>query len=918
MAYDTPTLPQNAATKAETPFGESVGRYLLLAKLGRGGHGDVFAAYDPLLDRKVAVKLLHTRDGRPRPAILREARALARLSHPNVVTIHDVGLDDEPFLAMELLEGGDLSAWRSVARTPTERLATVLAVARGVAAAHAQGIVHGDIKPANILLAASGEVRVSDFGIARVLAGADDSHVDAGGPIGTPAYMSPEAADGRLIDERSDQFSFCVLAWEVLNGQHPRPVGTNPSQSSSKSRTLETDDGSESSVSLEGMSGRLASVLSKGLSERPEDRWPSMDALIAAIQDALPTRRRWFGPSAVIGVSVVGLVGWNASRVDPCHAAAEGGELHWTAARQAEIRDALRATDQPASERAWMLTKRTLDDYTETLASQRVETCRAARQNESPAVQQQRSCLERATYNVGAVTRRLSEADASVVHHAHALLTGLPSLDRCLEQEQLSLEAAPEEIADDVQAIRQQLIEARAESALGNTEQARSFLATASDAAALLDHAPLGVEVQLVEARLLRHEGKFEAAIELLDEALASSVAQRLWRSSFDAAAARSHASAQLGDAAAGKSHASITLGFARALGGDAKDLAVARTVSSSALEAGGEFEAAIAEGERALELQLLVSGENHVWTADVFENLSRSYRQAANLDQAEAHALRALKIRSAQLGEAHPLTARSQNAVARIALEAGRLEEAEQYLRDAERALVGALGEAHPESLVSKVDLASCLKGQKRYDEAKALLERVIELATSTEAFTQRVLVMAHGNLANVISEQSGDSEEVRGHYRKALSSLEALGLENSPHATALGGNLANSLLGAGEYDEALERATTVLEASEATLGVSHPDLAYALLTIGQVHEKRGDVDLAVTASERALAVRLDQPRTELIAEAQFQLARVLWEQGEETRALELAQQARSAYVDGGWTERATQVADWLAERPV
>ena len=105
-------------------------------------------------------------------------------------------------------------------------------------------------------------------------------------------------------------------------------------------------------------------------------------------------------------------------------------------------------------------------------------------------------------------------------------------------------------------------------------------------------------------------------------------------------------------------------------------------------------------------------------------------------------------------------------------------------------------------------------------------------------------------------------------------------------------------------------------MEATEASLGVSHPDLAYALLTIGQVHEKRGEVELAVAASERALAVRLEQPRVELTAEARFQLARVLWAQGERARALELAQQARTTYVDGGWKERATEAGDWLAER--
>ena len=278
-----------------TPGGEptplsraaNIGRYIVLSLVGKGGMGEVYAAYDPELDRKVAIKLLRVRgnqaeavEGRSR--LLREAQAVAKLSHPNVVVVYDVGaFEDQVFMAMEFIDGHTLTYWmHAAARRWTEVLKVFAEAGRGLAAAHEKDMVHRDFKPDNVMLGTDGQVRVMDFGLARLMIGReapvapppavpttrkrfappegrplvddDDADLDktrtigrsesppaperihavpgdspphplteTGAVLGTPAYMSPEQFAGRQNDARSDQFSFCIALYEALYGERP-------------------------------------------------------------------------------------------------------------------------------------------------------------------------------------------------------------------------------------------------------------------------------------------------------------------------------------------------------------------------------------------------------------------------------------------------------------------------------------------------------------------------------------------------------------------------------------------------------------------------------------------------------------------------------------------------------------------------
>src|SRR5215831_2415497 len=306
-----------------------VGRYQLERVLGSGGMGIVYAAWDPELQRRVAVKLVRPErtDQAARARMLRESRALARISHPNVVAVYDVGEDKgDVFVATELVDGETLATWH-LGRAPSEIVGAWIQVARGLAAAHAVGVVHRDVKPANALVGRDGRVRIGDFGLARqsldpseappappALDAPAQPQVTVTGSIsGTPAYMAPEQRLGSL-DARSDQFALCVALVEAMTGQRPPPDATP---------TLAP--------------AALAKALARGLRRDPDARFATMDgladALAAALSPPRPRPRRTALVAAAMGALATGsVVAWTASRAR-CRVATVPADL-WSPARR--------------------------------------------------------------------------------------------------------------------------------------------------------------------------------------------------------------------------------------------------------------------------------------------------------------------------------------------------------------------------------------------------------------------------------------------------------------------------------------------------------------------------------------------------------------------------------------------------------
>lgn len=316
--------------------GSALGRFVVLKTLGVGGMGVVVSAYDPKLERKVALKLLRpemmTTDAGAtgaRASLLREAQAMAQLRHPNVITVFEVGeVQEQVFVAMEHVDGGTLGDWAQTRRGEPGSWRTIVGAfvqaGRGLAAAHRQGLVHRDFKPANVLVEGD-RVQVTDFGIASIrgthlrsggpaifpATSTEETIVRKGEPVGTVPYMAPEVIRGDAADPRSDQFSFCVALYESLYGARPFTGDTGEHISASI-----LNENITTPPRRHGVPEWLHRAVVRGLSKDPAKRWPSMDVLLETLDSpdsAEVGRRTRVGIAMGIGAAFVGLpliAGW--------------------------------------------------------------------------------------------------------------------------------------------------------------------------------------------------------------------------------------------------------------------------------------------------------------------------------------------------------------------------------------------------------------------------------------------------------------------------------------------------------------------------------------------------------------------------------------------------------------------------------
>ncbi|HEX8950565.1 MAG TPA: protein kinase, partial [Polyangia bacterium] len=404
------TDPQ-AAGEAGLRAGDRIGRYVLISSIGQGGMGVVFLAYDPELDRKVALKLLKLgklgTTGKQR--LLREAQALARLSNPNVVPVYDVGtVDEQAFVAMEYVEGQTLKRWLKTPRAWRDVVAVMRDAGRGLAAAHAAGLVHRDFKPDNVLIGADGRVRVVDFGLAREVddlsnpsgvtpadrpdgrpiretrvpkrsssgSSRDEHHslsqvTRADQIIGTPAYMAPEQVANGACDDRADQFSFGVTFYEALYRQRPYDV-TDTIDGDALLTIADKRKHPARSVAVEpprhtDVPSWVQRIVMRALSHDPIHRFPSMDALLAALdKDPAVTRRRVATVAAmvvVLGLGAVGFVRGQAAKRRLCEGAPDEVQKAWSPEARERVRLAFAKTNLSYAELASSTLARLLDQY---------------------------------------------------------------------------------------------------------------------------------------------------------------------------------------------------------------------------------------------------------------------------------------------------------------------------------------------------------------------------------------------------------------------------------------------------------------------------------------------------------------------------------------------------------------------------
>jgi serine/threonine protein kinase/tetratricopeptide (TPR) repeat protein len=477
--------------------GATVDRYQVLGAVGRGGMGEVYAAYHPDLDRRIALKVVAAfgSGGTERAVrLLREARAIARLSHPNVVNVYDAGVvADGIYIAMEFIEGETIDAWcRRAPRTWREILHVFIAAGRGLAAAHAAGIVHRDFKPQNVMVGRDGSVRVTDFGLARLAgetAGEQDrrpgdprqtaetpiSLTKAGAVLGTPAYMAPEQFEGAAgVDARADQFSFCVALHEALYGV--RPV-------LAQLRSPSSGEAARDSASV-GSPGRLRSVVNRGLAHSRTQRYPSMNELLGALERSRTViRPRALAVAAGVAATLLLLGGWRLGHHGGVSCAAPADRLAavWSGhddARRQSLHRMFMASGRASAETSWRAFSTALDEHLGRWSAMYVDSCEAThlRGEQSTEVLDLRtSCLTESLDEVRALTDALTAPDSGAVANASMAARNLTPLNRCADLELLRsavpLPRNPETLKA-VQRLRAELRTARAQGDLGRDRAA--------------------------------------------------------------------------------------------------------------------------------------------------------------------------------------------------------------------------------------------------------------------------------------------------------------------------------------------------------------------------------------------------------------------------------------------------------------
>jgi hypothetical protein len=505
-ARPTARQPERPAARVALARGTAIGRYTVLELLGRGGMGEVYAAYDPELDRKVALKILHAGeaagDERRRGRLLHEAKAIAKLHHPNVVVVHDAGtVDDRVFLAMEHVDGRTLAAWLAEPpRARREMLDVFIAAGRGLAAAHAAGLVHRDFKPQNVMVGHDGDVRVMDFGLARAIGAEPDASETTAAPagtteaeapaplpltrtgelVGTPLYMAPEQFRAQRTDARTDQFSFCVALYQALHGAHPFA-----SSELGELMAAVTEGRVQPPPARSPVPPRLRRILLRGLAADPAARWPSMDALISALSyDPARSRKRWLVGAAVVVLVAGGIAALRAPRRGEslCRGGpdrlAEAWELPGGAGAAHPRRDALRAafvkTGGGSAAETWERTAHIIDGYVGEWLRMYGDACAATqiRGDQSTQVLDLRmGCLSDRLAHVKALADVFAGANTAVVENAVPAASVLPPLDRCADVQQLQA-AVPlpddPEVRARVEALKRDLAHVRA---LGDSGQ---------------------------------------------------------------------------------------------------------------------------------------------------------------------------------------------------------------------------------------------------------------------------------------------------------------------------------------------------------------------------------------------------------------------------------------------------------------
>ena len=889
IATETAPRPPRTRRLPALARGAVIGRYVVVDPLGRGGMGVVYAAYDPELDRRIALKLVRDPTGDGRAQLIAEAQAMARVSHPNVVPVHDAGsFADGVFIAMELVDGETLGAWRKRPRARAEIMAVFDAAGRGLAAAHAAGIVHRDFKPGNVMIGRDGRVRVLDFGLARlggrgepssepsststVSIDDDAPRVMASRAMGTPTYMAPEQRRPGVHDARVDQFAFAVALYETLYGERPFE-GTDADTLAANAAAHNVRPPPKAS----DVPVRVRRALVRALSPDPLDRFPSMHALLAELARDPAARRRRLGLGAAVvglaGLAVIGLARGGEAGAPPCRGADAPVARVWDAAARGRLTAAFVATGRPYALGWGERVAAELDRRAGALAAARIATCEATsvRREQSPALLDLRmACLDRRLGELAALIDALgAEPDPALMDRALDAAAALPALDACADADGLlSVTPRPRDpaLAERLTAAERALAIATASRYAAD---ARARAEAAVEAADRSGHAPLRAEARLALVSAALRSGELATAEATIFEAAALAAGARADRV---AAEAWIDAIAVLTDL--GRPREGLVLVHAAAatlarIGAPSPLHADLLDAESFALEAAGELVAAAARQDEALALRTAGGGPADVALAGGLNHRARIASRQGDHAGAEVLYRRALELRRALLGDDHPEVASSIDNLGAVLYHQGQLDAALTLYQDALARRIAALGPDH------------------------------LDVGTT------------RNNLGGVYLDR-GDLARADEHFSQALATWERVRGGEHPDLAIPLGNLGDVALARGEPARALSLCRRAYDVEARASGGESPDLAYALTCQGEALVGLGQAADAITTLERALALREAGPVDAAeLARTRLALARALAQRHTDpARVRRLATAARDVFATAGPTWAARHAA--------
>lgn len=772
------------------------GRYVIERGLGAGGMGVVVAARDPDLDRAVAIKFLQRIGPTAEAALVAEARAMARLSHPNVVTVHEVlRVGERAGIVMELVEGSTLDGWLAAAPRRWPAIVDVyVQAARGLAAAHRAGLIHRDFKPTNALIDRHGVVRVTDFGLART---DDDDDRTRGG---TPSYMAPEVRGGAPADARADQWALGSAATRAL--ADGRRTGGPPPRA-------------------------IAKALARACADEPADRFADLDALIAALSRARVRPRRWAIGAALLGAAAIGaallsLRAGSGARAPSCArlAADELGPT-WSVGRRADLATAF-VRRGVAGAAAWPGTDAALDRQAAAWIGARAATCKADRTAAiAPSLADLRlACLSRRRSELAALVDAAGAPAVDAIGRAQVLALGLTDPALCLDGAAL---ARREPVPDDpalrgpVASLRAKLAAATARAELGEYTAARVALAALTEEARALGWAPLVAEALIAAGVAASGERDHAAAAALLDEGVLVAEA-----AGHDLATARGlvalvdvrgHGLVSPDDGLAVVPRARAVL---TRLGGDPALLAELETHrgriymdQARYADALAVFEAVLAErrarapGRPEIAASLLDGGDALVKLGRPGEAMPR-YREA-------------VERRAALFGVDHVLTQRARFSVGNGQLELGDYPAAAEIYRATIASYEAVYGPTHPMLVTPLNNLGLTLQLVGQPAAAAEVFERGLAVATATGADPVAVAGL-HQNLGASLRDL-GRTEAARVHLERGATDFEAsLGPAHPSTVWATARLLAFERAAGRPTRDRLDRAIDAARAAGAT----------------------------------------------------------------------------------------------------